>query len=433
MRAARRPAGRSLHGLVAGRPDPGRRRMIGDLLAEPDPDKRSPSDERLLIDARRQHGRGARERAAVRRDEAAARRDRRARRRAGDHQRGPAARSPRSSPRRRCTRSSASRSMTRSMHRSSTSPSSTARASTSVPVLGRAWRPPAAVDADPGHRRAPKVLETKAPLLSEDVAERRSRRAARAIQGETPKSALWAPLIAGDDAFGVDLRPEPRPRGRLRRAPGRPAHDARLEPQRRPRERAAARGDPAAGSRARDRQRDRPGGIGAAGPCPAHRARGQRARRHVRSRHRVRRAPRRRAGDDRRSRTTCEDGVHEPQPPMRLRRGPDLPDPRVAGSPLLLGRAATTSASPGRRGRHASRGRTWGCRSWSGTRRSGRSASRARTGTTASAAGRGAAGHARERHRRRRSRMRGCSATRRRRGASGGGRRTAPRARSSRR
>ena len=54
-----------------------------------------------------------------------------------------------------------------------------------------------------GARR--RVLETQAPLLiSDHVAEQLvALGQPAAIQGEVPKTALWAPLIAGDDAFGV--------------------------------------------------------------------------------------------------------------------------------------------------------------------------------------------------------------------------------------
>ena len=54
-----------------------------------------------------------------------------------------------------------------------------------------------------GARR--RVLETQASLLMSDhVAEQLvALGQPAAIQGEVPKTALWAPLIAGDDAFGV--------------------------------------------------------------------------------------------------------------------------------------------------------------------------------------------------------------------------------------
>ena len=83
------------------------------------------ADERLLGDARLEHGRRARERPPVRRDEAPAGRDRRAGRRARDHQRASSRASPRSSTCRRCTTSSATRSRRSSTPRSSTSGSST--------------------------------------------------------------------------------------------------------------------------------------------------------------------------------------------------------------------------------------------------------------------------------------------------------------------
>ena len=75
-----------------------------------------------------------------------------------------------------------------------------------------------------------------------------------------PKSVLFVPLIVGGEATGVDLAPEPGPRARVQRG-GRPAADhARRQPERRARERAAVRGDPAAQRRAGADQR-RPAGL----------------------------------------------------------------------------------------------------------------------------------------------------------------------------
>jgi signal transduction histidine kinase/CheY-like chemotaxis protein len=50
-----------------------------------------------------------------------------------------------------------------------------------------------------------RVLETRAPLLLNDHVGEQLQALGQpaALQGEVPRSALWAPLIAGDDAFGV--------------------------------------------------------------------------------------------------------------------------------------------------------------------------------------------------------------------------------------
>ena len=52
------------------------------------------------------------------------------------------------------------------------------------------------------------------PLLINDrppEAGRGRRRAAGSIQGESPKSTLFAPLVAGGEVHRPDLAPEPRP------------------------------------------------------------------------------------------------------------------------------------------------------------------------------------------------------------------------------
>ena len=126
-----------------GVPIPAGDRVIGVIALETSTSdafneaRRPPAD-----DPRREHGRRARERPAVRRDEAPARRDQRARRRARDHQRRPAGPRRSSSTCRRCTTWSATRSRRSSTRRWSTSAFSTARpAPHPLPVHHRARDP----------------------------------------------------------------------------------------------------------------------------------------------------------------------------------------------------------------------------------------------------------------------------------------------------
>ena len=84
--------------------------------------------------------------------------------------------------------------------------------------------------------------------------------------GEQPLSAVWVPLVVGDEVRGDHLAPEHRPRGRLQRVRRRAPDDARREPERRPRERPPDRRDPPAARRAGDGQRGRPGAVEPARP-----------------------------------------------------------------------------------------------------------------------------------------------------------------------
>ena len=70
-----------------------------------------------------------------------------------------------------------------------------------------------------------------------------------------PKSHVFAPLTAPAKAVRPDLAPEPRSQGRLQRGGPAAADDARRQPERRARERAARRRDTPARRRAGDRQR----------------------------------------------------------------------------------------------------------------------------------------------------------------------------------
>ena len=113
-------------------------------------------------------GRRARERPPLRRDEAPPDRDRRAGRRAGHHQRRPAGPGGGSSTCRRCTTSSATRSRRSSTRRSSTSPSSTARptSSTSPTRSSGASGCPTSDGADGGVDPAV-MRDTRQPVLIE--------------------------------------------------------------------------------------------------------------------------------------------------------------------------------------------------------------------------------------------------------------------------
>ena len=208
-----------------------------------------------------EHGRRARERPAVRRDEAPPRRDQRARRRAGDHQQRPAG--PRGEPRHAGD--------VRPRRRQDRARSSMRR---SVDI--------GLYDLDDGTVALP-VRASSGGSASDDIAipigalsgrivardaraARRQRRrrvggASAAIEGpvaraaKPPKSVLFAPLVVGDEVRGrISLQNLDRD-GRVQRGGRAPADDARLEPERRARERAAGRRDAPARRRAGDRQR----------------------------------------------------------------------------------------------------------------------------------------------------------------------------------
>ena len=157
--------------------------------------------------------------------------------------------------------------------------------------------------------------------------------------GEKPKSAVWVPLVVGDEVRGDHLAPEHRPRGRLQRLRRRAPDDARRQPQRRARERPPDRRDPPAARRAGDGQRGRPGALEPARPRRAARARRRADATDVRGRHLLRRAPRRRRTDQIEFPYFHESGEPAASGAVRLRRGADVADPAVAREPLLLNRA----------------------------------------------------------------------------------------------
>ena len=108
--------------------------------------------------------------------------------------------------------------------------------------------------------RLPKhVLETRetaAASTRTSDAERRALRQRRSLPARMPKSVLFVPLVTGGRATRRDLAPERRSRARLQRVRPAAAGDARRQPQRGARERAAGARDAAAERRAgADQQR----------------------------------------------------------------------------------------------------------------------------------------------------------------------------------
>ena len=138
------------------------------------------------------------------------------------------------------------------------------------------------------------ALETREPVVVNEDMERRCIEAGNplAIAGEPSKSSVFVPLLVGNRGTGRDLAPQPGSRARVQRGRRPSAHDARREPERRARERAAVRGDAPARGRARDRERRRAGARGAARPRRADRAARRPAPRGLRGGPRVHRAPR---------------------------------------------------------------------------------------------------------------------------------------------
>ncbi len=167
-----------------------------------------------------------------------------------------------------------------------------------------------------------------------------------------------------------DLAPERRSHACVRRGrPTAPVHPGG-QPERRARQRSAAARDAPARGRARNREQRRPGAGVAARPRRADRARRRAGARDVRGRPRVRRAARPAVRSDR-LRLLLRERAAPGRAVDRLRRGADLPDPRVActaaAQPVT---AVRVSRSTRPRGWAPRCGPTWACRSSSATRRS---------------------------------------------------------------
>ena len=213
---------------------------------------RPPADDR-----RRQHGRGAGERAPVRRDAAAAEGNRAAQRRARGHQQHPAGHRRASSTSRPSSTSSAT-SCAKSSRPTTSGSAGTIDATNLRHFLyayehGQRLALPSTHAASSGDRHA-MLSRTRRPLVTRTRAEVVATRHRRSSPGtDGSKSRSCVPIFAGDRVLGIDLARELRARVRVRRIRRAPAADASPRHGRRAGERAAVRRDAAA--RARDARR----------------------------------------------------------------------------------------------------------------------------------------------------------------------------------
>ena len=213
-------------------------------------------------DRRRQHGRGARERAPVRRDAAAAQGDRAAQRRARGHQQHPAghgreARLPGDRrPRRRQAARGASASATSASAGSTERPTCCTSCTSSSTACGSSRRQLPVVDRSGTVRHAwsRRASRRRGTPRRDDRARMQT---VPGTDGSESRSSV-VPILGGDRVLGVIVAREPRARTRVRRSRSAPAADRRRQHGRRARERAPLRRDAAPHARDRGARRGRP-------------------------------------------------------------------------------------------------------------------------------------------------------------------------------